>query len=241
MEIKTDALLLRATDYGENDKMATLFSADRGKLSVCFKGVKKAGAKLRFAAQPFCFAEYVLAEKNSRRTAVSASLYDGFYPLRESVEAFYAASAVCEACDKLLFEGMINGELFLAAVTALKEMCLTSPSFPLVKFLTKALSLAGWGVSAEELCPLCGGPTVVLSGDSRLRFDMESGAFTCAACGQGVPASASTFFTIKAAKTGGASVAEGEKRALRLLYAYLARRAEISLSSLEEYLRLPSV
>jgi len=57
MDFKTDALLLRACDYGENDKIVTLLTSDRGKLSAGVKGVKKAGAKLRFAAQPFCFAE----------------------------------------------------------------------------------------------------------------------------------------------------------------------------------------
>lgn len=56
MDFKTDALLLRACDYGENDKIVTLLTSDRGKLTAGVKGVKKAGAKLRFAAQPFCFA-----------------------------------------------------------------------------------------------------------------------------------------------------------------------------------------
>ena len=55
MEFKTDALVLRTVDYGENDKMVTLFAADRGKIGVCMKGVKKANAKLKFAAQPFAF------------------------------------------------------------------------------------------------------------------------------------------------------------------------------------------
>ena len=53
MESKTDALLLRAVDYGENDKIVTLLTADRGKIAAAVKGVKNAGAKLRFAAQPF--------------------------------------------------------------------------------------------------------------------------------------------------------------------------------------------
>ena len=54
MEIKADALLLRAADYGENDKIVTLLTAEYGKIAAAMKGVKKAGAKLRFAAQPFC-------------------------------------------------------------------------------------------------------------------------------------------------------------------------------------------
>ena len=61
MEFKADALLLRAVDYGENDRIATLLTAERGKIGAALKGVRKAGAKLRFAAHPIGFAEGVLA------------------------------------------------------------------------------------------------------------------------------------------------------------------------------------
>ena len=57
MEIKVDAIVIRTADYGESDRMLTLFTLQRGKLSAAAKGVRKAGAKQRFAAHPFCFAE----------------------------------------------------------------------------------------------------------------------------------------------------------------------------------------
>ena len=71
--IKVNALMLRATDYLENDKILTLLTAERGKITAGIKGVKKAGAKLKFAAQPFCFAEYILAERGGRYTVTQAS------------------------------------------------------------------------------------------------------------------------------------------------------------------------
>ena len=237
MEIKTDALLLRAVNYGENDKMVTLFTADRGKIGAAVKGVRKATAKLRFAAQPFCFAEYVLAERSGRYTVTSASLYDGFYPLREDIGAFYAATAVCEACDALMYEGMVNGGLFVSAVTALKEMCGGETSAALIRFLVRALSLAGYPVSAEETCPACGAP---LGG--RMRFDFSSGSFFCDGCGVGEPASESTYQTVRFALgaecKGSFLGADGEKRALRLLSAYYSVKTENSLPALGEYIRM---
>ena len=59
MEQIVNALMLRAVDYNENDKILTLLTAENGKISAGIKGVKKAAAKLKFAAQPFCFAKYV--------------------------------------------------------------------------------------------------------------------------------------------------------------------------------------
>lgn len=43
MEFKADALLLRAADYGENDKIVTLLTAQRGKIAAALKGVKRRG------------------------------------------------------------------------------------------------------------------------------------------------------------------------------------------------------
>lgn len=232
MEYKTDALLLRAADYGENDKMVTLLTADRGKIGACMKGVKKANAKLKFAAQPFVFAEYVLAERGERNTVISASLHDGFYFLREDVTAFYAAAAVCEVCDALLYEGMPSGSLLVAAVNALKGMN-ENVSSSLVRFLVNALSLAGYPVEAGD-CPVCGKK---LSG--RMAFDMNGGAFLCAGCGEGAPASESTYLAIHRAMGTDCSVPDdGNKRALRLLNAYFTYQTDKELSTLGEYISL---
>jgi len=235
MELKTDALLLRAVDYGENDKIVTLLTAGYGKLGAAVKGVKKAGAKLKFAAQPFCFAEYVLAERSGRHTVTSATLHDGFYALREDVETFYGGAVVCEACDKLVFEGSPCGELLVAAVTALERLTSGEGAASVIAFFLTAMRLAGYPVKAEN-CPHCGKE---LSG--RMRFDMESGTFCCEACGVGTPASESTYRVIRAAENMGRSAtdrADGEKRALRLLGAYFRYQIGTELSSLTEYLAL---
>ncbi len=232
MECKVDALLLRAADYGENDKIVTLLTADRGKIGAALKGVKKAGAKLKFAAQPFCFAEYVLAERAGRYTVTSCSLHDGFYSLREDVGTFYAASCVAETCDGLMYEGIVNGEMLVIALRALEEMCGGAAGPALVRFLLSAVSLAGYPVSLGA-CPVCGKE---LSG--RLAFDMASGSFSCRGCTDGAPASESTLFALRAAEAGGQGDADGVRRALRLLGAYYAYQTERELKSLREYLAL---
>lgn len=233
MEFKTDALLLRAVDYGENDKMVTLLTAEYGKIGAAMKGVKKASAKLRFAAQPFCFAEYVLAERSGRHTVISASLYDGFFPLREDIGTFYAATAVCEACDRLIYEGMTCGELLVFAVSALRQMSEGKSSHALIVFLLSALRIAGYPLIAEN-CPLCGKALL-----GRMRFDMESGSFSCEDCAKGTPASEITYRTLRAALRGEKlGDKDGEKRALRLLSSYFTYQTEVELSSLTEYTRM---
>ena len=232
MESKADALVLRAADYGEYDKMVTLLTAERGKIGAALKGVKRAGAKLRFAAQPFCFAEYVLAARGGRNTVVSAALHDGFYPLREDLVRYYAGAVVLSACDKVALEGMESGRLLVAAVAALKEIVQGEP-LALLRFLAAALGFAGYPVSAGA-CPVCGKRPA-----GRMRFDFSCGAFFCDHCSsEGVPASESTYRAVRALSGDGEAPPDGVVRALRLTGAYFAFQVGSELEELPEYLRL---
>ena len=104
MEIKTEAIVLQTVDYKDNDKLLTLFSPSLGKITAGIRGVKKPTAKLAFAAQPFCFAEYVLAERGGRYTVTSAYLHESFFSLRTDIVRFYAACAAAEVCRAILPE-----------------------------------------------------------------------------------------------------------------------------------------
>ncbi len=236
MLYKTDALVLRTADYGENDKIVTLFSLQYGKLSAALKGVKKAGAKLKFAAQPFCFAEYVLARKGEHNTVTGAALTDGFYPLREDIGKFYAAASLTGLCDALLYDGIVNEELFLRAVSGLREMCEGAEEEALACFFLKALDLSGYRLSLES----CGGCGASLAG--RVGFDLRRGCFFCGECGQGAGVSEGTLqFLRKCAGMpfdGRFLRADSAKRALKLLRAYLSAETDVRVKALDEYIAL---
>ena len=235
METKVNALMVRAVDYGENDKILTLLSAERGKISAGIKGVKKAGAKLRFAAQPFCLAEYVLASRGGRYTVIQAAESQSFYELRCDIGKFYASSALCEAAAALTPEEP-SPQMFLLCAEGLRDMCSGEEGFALVKFLVGALALSGYGFHAGG-CAECGAD---LSAADSLRFDMESGSFTCRGCGSGPGVSGSTYRVLRAAqgRPCGEVTADGVKRALRLLREYYALKTDGRCASLSEYLRL---
>lgn len=232
MEFRTDALVLRSADYGENDKIVTLLTAERGKISASMKGVKKAGAKLNFASQPFCFAEYVLATKGNRCTVTGASLHDGFYGLREDISALYGAACVTQICDLLLYEGMAGDALLVSAVHALGALSDGGGAGALVRFFLEALSRAGYPVTAD-VCPVCG---KIPAG--RMKFDMECGIFTCNEHSDGVPASEATYLAVRAAQRGEEGTDDGNLRALRLLGAYFRKNTDAEPKALDEYLRL---
>ena len=238
MELKVNAVMLRAVDYNENDKILTLLTAEQGKISAGIKGVKKAAAKLKFAAQPFCFAEYVLTKRGDKYTVINATECESFYDLRTDIEKFYAASSAIEAADALSYEGDEFRELFYLLVDTLSKISTGDEKSHLISFLLFALRQAGYGINAEN-CSECGAS---LTDEDKLRFDMNAGSFTCYGCGNGAGASRVTYNVIRRAEGKSFDKAfiteDGEKRALRLIREYLSFKLNTSFKSLSEYIRL---
>ena len=238
MEVKTDAVVLQTLDYKDDDKLLTLFSPTLGKITAGIRGVKKPKAKLAFAAQPFAFCEYVLAEKSGRYTVTSAYLHESFFDLRTDVERFYAACAAAEIARTVVVENERFDGLFIGFVECLKGLCLTEENAAeaLATFLLIALRESGYPIDLSFL--------EENEGDigERIWFDFADGRFaTFERCQAGERASISTYHTLR--KCAGLSfdenaVAGGKKRALRLLKAYLTEKTEERFESLGEFIRL---
>ncbi len=238
MEVKTDAIVLRAIDYQENDKILTLFSPQLGKITVGAKGVKKPKAKLSFASQPFCFAEYILAERGGRYTMTGAYLHESFFSLRYDIDRFYAACAMSEACYTLLY-GEENYEgLFIALIEGLKALALAEEDAAeaVISFLLVALRESGYPIDLSYLED-CDGDV-----GERLWFDFADGKFApFERCERGERASLSTYHVLR--KCAGLDYEEsvlggGKLRALRLLRAFLVDKTEEKYENLTEFVRL---
>lgn len=236
MEEKLTGLVLSKTDYGENDRIVNIFTLEKGTVSAVLKGVKRAGAKLKFASEPFCFAEFLFSERLNRRTVTGASLKDSFYPVRENIEKFFAAGVVLEFLRRFARENIVSPDMFFAAVSCLKELAYgdNPPKAALCAFLISALKIAGYALNFGG-CFSCGKE---ISG--RVFFDPFSGGFLCENCrkNEGREINAQTYFALKKSEAG-EKIGETEAVfALRLLDFYVKTKTEEKLSSLQELLKI---
>ena len=243
MEEKLRAVVLRAIDYKENDKLITLFSLEGGVVTTVARGNKKANAKLKFAASPFCFCEYVLAKKGDKRTVVSADIIESFYSLREDIFKLYAGSAALEFVYSFVKEGMENGRLFVLLMEFLKNLCFTEsdPHLLLVKFLLEALALAGYEITVDK-CIKCRE-----SLKNRAFFDFGLGGAVCEECrdGMSVEVNPSTIKLLDAVNKKDFDEISGiefppiiRKKAVRLLGYFIEVQAGVTIRSIAMFLQL---
>ena len=177
MEIKVNAIVTRSVDYKDNDKILTLYSLEKGKITANIKGVKKPKAKLKFASEPFCFAEYILAEKGGRYTVIGASYIDSFYDLRLNLQKYYLSACVIDVINNLIEDGDEDTALFTSTIEAIKNICYTSnEKVALAYYLNYLAERLGYGIS-ETACASCG---EVING--RVFFNYLDATFSCEEC-----------------------------------------------------------
>ena len=235
MEEKVSGIVLSSISYGENDKILKVFTLEKGVISTRIKGVKKAGAKLKFASEPFSFVEYVLRKGKAGFSVINASLIDSFYPLRENIFKYYAGATVLEFIKRFYQENIVSSQAFLLAINGLKNISYGENCLGLLaQFLICAIKESGFALLTEG-CFNCGENAV-----KRMFFDYKSGAFYCQNCSNedAREINPETFYTIQKLEKGESMEDIKSVKALKLIDYYLEGRMDERLNSLKELIKM---
>lgn len=177
MEIIVNAIVLKSVDYKDNDKILTLYSLEKGKITAGIKGVKKSGAKLKFASEPFALCEFVLAEKAGRFTVTGATYIDSFFNLRLNLKKYYASSVILETMNYLTGENEPDHDVFTLCVNAVKHINYQENEIvTLNAFLLNFINALGYGIQTLN-CNGCGCKI-----DGRVFFSSRFAEFYCSSC-----------------------------------------------------------
>ena len=122
MDIKVRGIVIKASDYKDDDKLIRLYTLEQGKTGAVMRGVKKANAKLKIPAQVFCFGEYLLNGRGSLPTVTGCTVEESFFSLASDPDKFAAAASVMEILDKALPDNESNPPIFIQALKTMKEL-----------------------------------------------------------------------------------------------------------------------
>lgn len=177
------ALVLSAVDFGEADRIVTLFTRDHGRLSAFAAGARK--SKRRFAgaleAGTHLKAQLVSTRGDTHRLD-GVDIIKSFHKLREDLPRIARAMYCLELCRELTRDHQPHEALFDALLhyLGLLDEKRAGPT-SVIKFELDALQYTGFMPNFSP-CALCGNAT----GD-RPRFDPEHGGVVCFSCSSRVP------------------------------------------------------
>ncbi|MCM1306578.1 MAG: DNA repair protein RecO [Bacteroides sp.] len=100
--------------------IVTLVSVDFGRISASARGCLKSKAKLRYAAEPFNFGEYLLSGRNDKYVITECNQIESFSAITADIERYYAGFAILDSLEKLSQEA--DARIFAHALKSLSEL-----------------------------------------------------------------------------------------------------------------------
>jgi DNA repair protein RecO (recombination protein O) len=215
--LKLTAVVLRLVDYGESDRIVTLLSRERGKVTAFARAARASRRRFGGALEPFTLLAAELRERQGADLlgleSVTALRPHG--AIRGDLARIACAGYAAELARELVRDHEPHEELFDLLVAYLGALD-RGPARPaaLRAFELGALRAAGLAPRLDA-CARCGGP---LPAGAPVRFDPGHGGALCATCAPlaapGAPSlSAGAAAALARLAEGGLAAAEGEELA----------------------------
>ncbi|HJO22540.1 MAG: DNA repair protein RecO [Myxococcota bacterium] len=181
----TPALVLRAVDFGESDRILHLLLPDAGRVTAIAKGARRSRRRFSGALDLF---QYLKVQIDRRRRGAMARLdqavlLHNFGALRVDPSRFALGCYLLELLDRLAPEGGARADtrrLFGFALASL-ELISERPVDGCLRTLLELRALDALGLRPEfSRCVRCGRPAVA-AGAAAL-FHVADGGTVCASC-----------------------------------------------------------
>ena len=180
---RLEAVVLRHSDWGEADRMLTLFTREMGKLRLVAKGVRKLRSRKAGHLEPFTQASLLVARGRDIPIITQAETIHANLPLKEDLLLLGYASYVVELLDRFTYEEGENRSLYRLLVDSLDYLASgDEPGRVLRYYEVRLLDLLGYRPQLFQ-CAKC---------DEDIQpedqyFSAEHGGVLCPKCGLEFP------------------------------------------------------
>jgi len=107
-----EAINLRSSNFGEADKLMTLFTRSLGKLRAVAKGARRTTSKFGGRLEIFAYNQYLLASGKNLDIVSQCETIESFRKIRESREKLGTGAYILKIADLVTEERQKNVELF---------------------------------------------------------------------------------------------------------------------------------
>ena len=179
MFLTTKGLVLREVRYKEADRILTVLTEERGKLTVKARGALRKGSRLGAASQVLCWSEFTLFGNKGRWTANEGSSLEQFLGLREDIGQLALGTYFAELLDTVCAEEVPEPGALQLALNALYALSrgIYVPEHIKSVFELRLMCLMGFQPEVEA-CGVCGRRDI-----AEPVFSPESGMIRCRTCG----------------------------------------------------------
>ncbi|KAB7708737.1 DNA repair protein RecO [Bacillus aerolatus] len=109
---KIEGIVIRTSNYGETNKIVTIFTREKGKLAFMARGAKKPNSRLSSVTQPFTHGSFLAHSGSGLGTLQQGEMLSSMRHIREDLMATAYAAYMAELLDKSTEEKQPNPYLY---------------------------------------------------------------------------------------------------------------------------------
>ena len=177
---KVDAINIKITPFSERDKLLTVFSRQKGKLSVIAKGARRPTSKFGGRCEIIAYNHLLIASGKSLHILSQAETIDTFQKVRDNTAAFLMAAYAARIINSFLEDGAPHPGLFdllLLVLQLLKEGI--DPKFVACVFEVRFAEVEGFFPIVDR-CSHCGRKRKKIP--KNIKFSAATGGILCENC-----------------------------------------------------------
>ena len=180
---RADSIVLRHSDWGEADRLLTLYTRELGKVRAIAKGARKMTSRKAGHIEPFTHVRLQLAKGRDLFIVTQAETIDSYQPLREDLTKTGYAAYVIELLDRFVpDEEASTPTLFRLLTETLSRLAVENEAWlPVRYYEMRLLDFLGFRPQLFE-CANCG--REILPQDQF--FSFSAGGVICPRCGEGL-------------------------------------------------------
>lgn len=143
---KTEGIILKRSNFGEADRLLTIFTKNHGKLRVIAKGVRRITSRRGGSLELFNYVSVYLNNGKNLDNVSEVEILNHFTNWRKNIKAVGVAYYLCELVDKLTAEGQEHYQVFELLVNSLSELGNSNYTELVVNFEKQLLTELGFGI-----------------------------------------------------------------------------------------------
>ncbi|HEY3081787.1 MAG TPA: DNA repair protein RecO [Chloroflexota bacterium] len=199
---RTPAVVLKRIDFGEADKILTLFTPFRGKLRAIAKGVRRPGSRMGGHLDLLTHSNLLLAHGRNFDIVTQSETLESFIGLREDLWRAGHGYQVAELIDRMTEDGHEDRPTYEALLEALRRIADDpDPELGVRQFEVTLLDRLGYRPQLRG-CVVCG--RALERVDSY--YSPAAGGVLCPTCGPAEPTArpigANAFAMLRLLQTG---------------------------------------
>jgi DNA repair protein RecO (recombination protein O) len=180
---RTDGLILSHTDFGEADRLLTVFTPRLGRLRLLAKGARKLTSRKAGHLEPFTYVHLLVARGRNLDIVSQVETLEIFRPLREDLDRASQAYYLAELINAFIEEGDENPALFDLALQTLARLCEARDTRLALRFFElRCLGLVGYQPQLH-FCVECRAQLEPVTNF----FHAPSGGMLCPRHGEAIP------------------------------------------------------